>query len=229
MYSGDGEWCRHPRCRPGCRARHPGCRPGSRARHPGCRSPAPGAGSPGCRDRLFAPAQVWAARVPGAAPGAASGVPRPGCRVGRDAMEIHISRVSRAYLGSNLLVAASSARAARQVWGAAWHPRGVPGRGTRGAGAGPGVPARDPGCRRGTRGAAAAPGTCRGGTRGRHPRCRPGTRGARTILKESWQAAWTVHRELRSCSRAGCIPRRGSRGDRYAQLGPTLYPRPGRP
>ena len=40
-------------------------------------------------------AQVWAARVPGAAPGAAPGVPRPGCRVGRDVMEIHISSVSR--------------------------------------------------------------------------------------------------------------------------------------
>ena len=98
-----------------------------------------------------------------------------------------------------------------------------------------------PGCRgRGTRGAGSpAPGTCRGGTRSRHPRCRPGTRGrhprcrpgtrvARTILKESWQAAWTVHRELRSCPRAGCITRRGSRGDRYSQLGPTLYPQPGR-
>ena len=163
---------RHPRCRPGCRARHPGCRarhpgcrPGSRARHPGCR---PGVPTPGTRGagqrhpelvapdaargtrgaatgcRLFAPAQVWAARVPGAAPGAASGVPRPGCRVGRDAMEIHISSVSRAYLGSNLLIASSSARAARQVWGAA--PRhgtsgAAPGAGTRGAGSAPEVPA----------------------------------------------------------------------------------------
>ena len=47
---------------------------------------------------------LWAARVPGAAPG----VPRPGCRVGRDAMEIHISSVSRAYFERTYLGSAIS-------------------------------------------------------------------------------------------------------------------------
>ena len=80
----------------------PGTR-GAGHRHPELAAPDAARGTRGATTgcRLFAPARVWAARVPGAAPG----VPRPGCRVGRDAMEIHISTVSRAYLGSNLLIA----------------------------------------------------------------------------------------------------------------------------
>ena len=152
----------------------------------------------GFAGKCFYTLQVWAARVPGAAPG----VPRPGCRVGRDAMEIHISSVSRAYLGSNLLVASSSARgAARQVWG-------VPLPGTR---------------------------DVRGGTRGRLPRCRAARhpRCPHHTLKESWQAAWTVHRKLRPCPRAGCIPRPPGGGPVAIGLrswGPPFTPNPpGRP
>ena len=62
------------------------------------------------------------------------GAARAGAAAGRDAMEIHISSVPRAYLGSNLLVGA-------QVWGAAAAPE-VPRRGTRGAAAAPEVPPR---------------------------------------------------------------------------------------
>ena len=96
------------------------------------------------RHRGAAPAPRPAPRVPPRQPGA-------GAAAGRDAMEIHISSVPRAYLGSNLLVGSSrleprgrtrdSARAAAQVWGAAAAPE-VPRRGTRGAAAAPEVPPR---------------------------------------------------------------------------------------
>ena len=109
-------------------------------RQPGRRPPAPEVPVTGTRS--------WQPRTPRAAPGvprpaAGFSPPRkfgqPGCRAGRDAIEIHISSVSRAYLGSNLLVASSSARGARQVWGAA---AGSPGAGAaaRGAGAAARVP-----------------------------------------------------------------------------------------
>ena len=159
--------CRHrgaaPAAAPGAPA-HPGCRGGTRGaghRHPGCRSPAPELAAPdagrgtrsaatGCR--LFAPAQVWAARVPGAAPGAAPGVPRPGCRVGRDAMEIYISSVSR------ISVAISSsphqAREQRGKFGAPPPARDLPG---RHPGPAPEVPGRHPGPAPRTRGAGLAP------------------------------------------------------------------------
>jgi len=123
-----GSRARHPGCRPGSRARHLGCRGGTRAadaRHPRCRSPAPGAGSPRCRARHpgvprpaagFSPPRKFghprqvpraAPEVPRPAAGAAPRVPGAGAAAGRDAMEIHISSVPRAYLGSNLLVGSS--------------------------------------------------------------------------------------------------------------------------
>ena len=177
------------------------------------------------------PRQPGAApRVPGRHPGrrrAAPGVPRPaagfspprkfgqpGCRArhpgcrGPAAVsgEMRWRFTSRPYLERISVAISSSPHQARGQRGKFGVPRRHPGS----------AGARHPGR------AGAAPGA---GTRGG----RRGTRGARTILKESWQAAWTVHRELRSRPRAGCIPRWGSRGDRYAQLGPTFNPQPGRP
>ena len=94
---------------------------------------------------------------------AAPEVPGAGAAAGRDAMEIHISSVPRAYLGSNLLVGEillpeaitrPGWRARGRQWGAArGRPRKVPRR-HRVRAAAPEVPPR-PGA--GTRGAAAAP------------------------------------------------------------------------
>ena len=202
---------RHPRCRPGYRARHPGCRPGSRARHPGWRPRQPGCRPP-APEVLVTGTRSWQPRMPRAAPGvprpaAGFSPPRkfgqPGCRArhpgcrGPAAVsgEMRWRFTSRPYLERISVAISSSPHQARGQRGKFGVPRRHPGS----------AGARHPGR------AGAAPGA---GTRGG----RRGTRGARTILKESWQAAWTVHRELRSCPRAGCIPRRGSRGDRYAKL-----------
>jgi len=89
---------RHPRPAPRVPPRQPGAAPRVPGRHPAFR-PRASLSSPGAARGTRARQLGCRARHPGCR--------GPGAAGGRDAMEIHISSVSRAYLGSNLLVASS--------------------------------------------------------------------------------------------------------------------------
>ena len=200
---------RHPRCRPGYRARHPGCRPGSRARHPGWRPRQPGCRPP-APEVLVTGTRSWQPRMPRAAPGvprpaAGFSPPRkfgqPGCRARHPGC-----RGPAAVSGEMRWRFTSRPYLERISVAISSSPHQA--RGQRGKF---GVP---------------LPGT---GRPERHPGPAPEVR-ARTILKESWQAAWTVHRELRPCPRAGCIPRPPGGGPVAIGLrswGPPFTPGPG--